>query len=53
MLGGLSCVCLFVSVCAVLFNVCDLFVNVVNGVVWFVCIYYYVCMCVMCLCPWL
>ena len=45
MLGGLMlCVNVCVCVCVLcLFNVCALFVNVLSGVVWFVCLYYSSC----------
>ena len=39
--------CVMCCVCVLcLFNVCDLFVNVSNGAVWFACIYICLCLCV-------
>ena len=45
MFGGLMlCVTVCVCVCVLrVFNVCVLFVNVLNGVVWFACLYYSPC----------
>ena len=39
--------CVICCVCVLfLFNVCDLFVNVSNGAVWFVCVYSCLCLCI-------
>ena len=45
MLSGLL-LCAIVLCALLLFNVCDLFVNLLNGVVWFACLYYWLCLCV-------
>ena len=46
MLSG-SVLCVVVYLCVLcLFTVCDLFVNMLNGVVWFGCLNYCVCLCV-------
>ena len=45
MLYGLPlCVIVLCALC--LFNVCDVFVNMLNGVAWFVCLYCCLCLCV-------
>ena len=45
--GRFVAVCGCVCVCDVLFNVRALFVNMLSGVVWFVCLYYCLCLCAM------
>ena len=39
------CECACWCSCAVFVNVCALFVNVLSGVVWFVCLDYSLCLC--------